>query len=52
MSAKSISPDPKKTEAIRKMIQQTSISELRSFLGMVKQLGKFIPQLAEKDKTL
>lgn len=52
MSAKGISPDPKKTEAIRKMIQQTNISELRNFLGMVNQLGKFIPQLAEKDKSL
>lgn len=28
------------------------MSELRSFLGMVNQLGKLIPQLANKDKAL
>lgn len=29
-----------------------NISELRSFLGMVNHLGKFVPNLAEKDKAL
>lgn len=28
-----------------------NVSELRSFLGMVNQLGRFIPDLAEKDKV-
>lgn len=30
----------------------TNISELRSFLGMVNQLGKFVPNIAEKNKAL
>ncbi|XP_042072880.1 uncharacterized protein K02A2.6-like [Haplochromis burtoni] len=47
-----ISPDPKKTEAITEMTEPTNVSELRSFLGMVNQVGKFIPHLAEKDKAL
>uniref|UniRef100_A0A3B3CEF0 Gypsy retrotransposon integrase-like protein 1 n=1 Tax=Oryzias melastigma TaxID=30732 RepID=A0A3B3CEF0_ORYME len=47
-----ISPDPSKTEAVRKMKEPTNVSELRSFLGTVNQLGKFIPQLAERDKPL
>ncbi|XP_030204757.1 uncharacterized protein K02A2.6-like [Gadus morhua] len=47
-----ISPDPEKTEAIRDMKEPTNVSELRSFLGMVNQVGKFIPQLSEKDKAL
>lgn len=34
------------------MREPTNISELRSFLGMVNQLGKFIPNLSEKDKPL
>ncbi|KAJ8415430.1 hypothetical protein AAFF_G00424100 [Aldrovandia affinis] len=34
------------------MQEPTNVSELRSFLGMVNQLGKSIPQLAEKDKPL
>lgn len=44
ISASGISPDPSKTEAVRKMGEPTNVSELRSFLGMVNQLGKFIPQ--------
>ena len=30
----------------------TNIGELRSFLGTVNQLGKFVPNLAEKEKAL
>ncbi len=47
-----ISPDPAKTAAIRNMTEPSNVSELRSFLGMVNQLGRFIPQLADKDKAL
>ncbi|XP_056149742.1 uncharacterized protein LOC130124306 [Lampris incognitus] len=47
-----IHPDPRKTEAIMEMKEPTNVGELRSFLGMVNQLGKFIPQLVEKDKPL
>uniref|UniRef100_A0A8C7WMF3 Gypsy retrotransposon integrase-like protein 1 n=2 Tax=Oryzias sinensis TaxID=183150 RepID=A0A8C7WMF3_9TELE len=52
ISANGISPDPSKTEAVKKMREPTNVSELRSFLGTVNQLGKFIPQLAERDKPL
>ncbi|XP_060798261.1 uncharacterized protein K02A2.6-like [Neoarius graeffei] len=52
ISSSGISPDPRKTEAITKMDEPRNVSELRSFLGMVNQLGKFIQQLAERDKPL
>ncbi len=52
VSASGISPDPGKTEAVKRMQEPMTVSELRSFLGMVNQLGKFIPQLAERDKPL
>lgn len=52
ISNSGISPDPRKTEAVTKMVEPSNVSELRSFLGMVNQLGKFIPQLAERDKPL
>ena len=52
VSASGISPDPVKTEAVKRMQEPTTVSEVRSFLGMVNQLGKFIPQLAERDKPL
>lgn len=47
-----MSPDPDKTQAVKDMKEPSNVSELRSFLGMVNQLGKFIPNLAEKDKPL
>lgn len=34
------------------MKEPTNVGEVRSFLWMVNQLEKFIPQLAEKDKPL
>lgn len=47
-----VQPDPAKTAAVQEMPEPTTVTELRSFLGMVNQLGKFIPHLAEKDKPL
>lgn len=47
-----IQPDPNKTAAIQKMKEPQNISDLRRFLGMVNQLSKFSPQLAEKTKPL
>ncbi|XP_027869193.1 uncharacterized protein K02A2.6-like [Xiphophorus couchianus] len=52
ISVNGVSPDPNKTEAVRKMKEPRNVSELRSFLGMVNQLGRFIPKLAERDKPL
>ena len=34
-----IRPDPRKTDAIMEMKEPTNVGELRSFLGMVNQLG-------------
>lgn len=52
LSADGVSPDQEKTCAVREMDPPQNISELGSFLGMVNQLGKFVPNLAEKDKAL
>ena len=47
-----IRADPEKTRAIREMPTQTSVTGLRRFLGMVNQLGKFTPHLAEFTQPL
>ena len=44
--------DPSKVKAIQQMKEPKNISELRSFLGMINQLGKFTPNLAENTKPL
>ena len=43
---------PKKVEAILKMKMPQDQTELRRFLGMVNQLSKFRPQIAELSKPL
>ena len=43
---------PKKVEAILKMKTPQDQMELRRFLGMVNQLSKFQPQIAELSKPL
>lgn len=52
LSADGVKPDPEKTSAVQEMDPPKNVSELRSFLGMVNQLGRFIPHLAEKHKVL
>ena len=47
-----ILPDPQKVEAVQLMKSPTSPSEVRRFLGMANQLGKFTPSLAEVTKPL
>lgn len=47
-----IQPDPGKVQAVKEMLPPASITELRRFLGMVNQLGKFLPNLAEETKPL
>ena len=47
-----IQADPKMVTAITDMAVLSDISELRRFLGMVNQLSKFSPELAEKSKPL
>ena len=44
--------DPGKVKAIVDMAEPTDVSELRRFLGMVNQLMKFCPDLAEKTHAL
>ena len=47
-----IRADPEKTEAICQMEAPQSISDLRRFLGMVNQLGKFSPNIADLTQPL
>ena len=47
-----VSADPQKVEAIVNMKAPSSVSELRRFLGMTNQLGKFSSNIAEMTKPL
>ena len=52
INQKGISPDPQKTEAILSMDKPCSQTELRRFMGMTNQLGKFSPKIAELSQPL
>ena len=39
--------DPRKVKAVTDMSEPRDISSLRRFLGMVNQMGKYIPNLAD-----
>ena len=52
IDGKGISPDPQKTAAISKMASPKSTTELRRFMEMVNQLGKFSPRIAELSKPM
>ena len=47
-----IQADPEKTTAIVRMKATTHVTELRRFLGMANQLGKFSPNLANLTQPL
>ena len=47
-----IASDSNKVRAIRDMAAPTNITEIRRFLGMVNQLSKFFPHLADETKLL
>ena len=47
-----ITADSNKTAVIQQIETLKSVSELRRFLGMVNQLGKFSPNIAELSKPL
>lgn len=47
-----VSPDPQKTKAIRNLSRPKDITETRRFLGMLNQLSKFSPHLAERTKPI
>ena len=46
------SPDPSKTKAVAEMETPKSFSELRRFMGMTNQLGKFTPDHRESFSVL
>ena len=52
IDANRISADPAKTEAIKKMRVPTNVSELRRLMGMINQLNKFSPNVAQLSKPL
>lgn len=52
ISTDGVKPNLEKTRAVRELQEPSNITKLCSFLGMLNQLGKFIPALAEKDKPL
>ena len=47
-----VKADPDKTQAITRMEAPRSVSDLRRFLGLVNQLGKFSPNIAEITQPL
>ena len=47
-----IEADPSNVEAIPQMEAPTKTSELRRFLGMVNQMGKYLPSLAQTSEPL
>ena len=52
IDADGIRADPDKTSAVVNMKAPSCISDLRRFLGMVNQLGKFSPNVAEISQPL
>lgn len=47
-----LKPDPSKVEAIRKMEAPTDVAGVQRFVGMVKYLAKFLPDLSEISEPL
>ena len=47
-----IRADPEKTSAITKMEAPKSVSDVRRFMGLVNQLGKFSPKIAEYSQAI
>ncbi|UYV68064.1 K02A2.6-like [Cordylochernes scorpioides] len=52
ISSEGLFIDEEKLDAVIKMEEPRSAKELKSFLGMVNYLGKFIPNLADKIQPL
>ncbi len=47
LSDKGVRVDPDKLKAIRDFPEPTNVTQLRSFLGLATQLGKFMPDLTQ-----
>ena len=52
ISEQGISADPSKTQVVTNMERPKNITELRRFMSMTNQLGKFSPKLAELSQPL
>lgn len=52
VSQEGIKPDPQRVTAISNMPAPTTVTEVRQFIGMANQVGRFIPYLSEKLKPL
>ena len=52
VSEKGITADPAKIKAIQDFPSPKNVTGVRQFLGMVNQLAKFIPNIAEKTKPI
>ena len=52
LDSQGIRPDPDKVEAVVQFATPTSVGDVRRFLGMVNQLSKFSPNLADHTQPL
>ncbi len=52
VSEEGVEIDPEKLEAMQDLTPPQNVSEVRRFLGSLNQMGKFIPNLAEKTKPI
>ena len=51
-SARGLSPDPKKIQAVKRMELPQDVDTMRSFLSLVNYLNRFSPRLAELSELL
>ena len=52
LSKDELKPDPRKVQAITEMPEPENTTDLLRFMGMVKYLSKFVPDLSEKAAAL
>ena len=52
IDGKGVRPDPDKIKAITDMEEPCTVTEVRRFLGIVNQFGKFSPKIAEMSHPL
>ena len=52
VDAQGVHADPEKTKAIAQFPVPSNVTKLQRFMGMVNQLGKFIPGLADHNEPL
>lgn len=52
VSDKGIKPDSEKVQAVINMKSPCNIKELKTFMGMINYVGKFIPNISKHTKTL